>query len=63
MTMALPRPEDRPTLTVSEAAQVLGVSRSALYKLVLSGDVPSLKIGARRLVPTAGLRRLVQIDQ
>lgn len=35
---------------VAEAAQLLGVSRSQLYELFNTGDVPSVKIGTRRLV-------------
>jgi predicted DNA-binding transcriptional regulator AlpA len=49
-----------PTLTVAEAADMLGVSRSTGYDLVaaaMSGDldkwpVPVLKVGGRLRVPT-----------
>lgn len=48
--------EDRIAVDVETAAEMLGISRGALYPLVMSGDVPSFKIGRRRLVPIAGLR-------
>jgi excisionase family DNA binding protein len=35
---------------VNEAANLLGVSRSQLYELFSTGEVTSVKIGARRLV-------------
>lgn len=56
--------EDRIAVDVETAAEMLGISRGALYPLVMSGDVPSFKIGRRRLVPIAGLREwaATQID-
>ena len=56
--------EDRIAVNVETAAEMLGVSRGALYPLVMSGDVPSFKIGGRRLVLIDGLRRraATQID-
>lgn len=44
---------------VATAAKIVGVSRAALYPLVMSGDIPSFKVGRRRLVPVAGLEAWV----
>lgn len=41
----------RATMTVTEAAEVLGVSRSTAYELVRSGDLPALRLGRRIVVP------------
>lgn len=41
------------TLTVEQAAKVLGISRSTAYELVHTGDIPSLRLGRRIVVPTA----------
>jgi len=41
---------DRLTLSVSEAARALGVSRNLAYELVRSGRLPSIKLGAKRIV-------------
>jgi len=47
------------TVDVATAAKLVGLSRAAFYPLVMSGDVPSFKVGRRRLVPIAGLERWV----
>lgn len=43
---------DKLTLTVPEAAQMLGISKNLMYQLTRREDFPLLKIGARKLVPT-----------
>lgn len=47
------------TVDVATAAKLVGLSRAAFYPLVMSGDVPSFKVGRRRLVPIAGLESWV----
>lgn len=49
--------EDRLVFTVEEAAQLLGISRSFAYEAVQRGEIPSMRIGSRILVPKAALRR------
>ena len=49
----------RLTLTVEEAAQLLGISRAIAYEAVRRGEIPSIKIGRRILVPKAALHKLV----
>jgi excisionase family DNA binding protein len=46
----------RATLTVVEAAEVLGISRGLAYELVRSGDLPSLRLGRCLVIP----RRVVE---
>ncbi|MFN3706961.1 helix-turn-helix domain-containing protein [Microcella sp.] len=50
----------RPTLTVTEAAQLLGIGRNTAYSAVQRGDLPSLRIGGRVLIPTARLLALLE---
>jgi excisionase family DNA binding protein len=38
-------------LTVSEAAEALGISRSLAYELVARQEIPSLRLGRRIVVP------------
>jgi excisionase family DNA binding protein len=45
--------------TPTEAANALGISRSTIYLLIASGDVPSVRIGSCRRLPVDGLRRYV----
>lgn len=52
-------PDGKLLLTVTEAAEALSIGRSLTYQLVQSGDLPSLKLGRRLLIPVAGLRQLV----
>lgn len=62
------RPEDRPVasgasfdagssmaMSVTEAAKRLGISRSSAYEAVRSGQIPSLRLGRRLLVPVQAL--------
>jgi excisionase family DNA binding protein len=53
-----PFPE-RLTLTVEEAAATLGISRAFAYEAVRRGEIPSIRIGRRVLVPHAALNRLL----
>jgi excisionase family DNA binding protein len=60
--MTIPDPAERPTVTVEEAGEVLGVSRASAYEAVRKGEIPSIKIGRRIVVPTAALRRKLELD-
>lgn len=53
---------ERLTLTVEEAATLLGISRAFAYEAVRRGEIPSIRIGRRVLVPKAALQRLVDGD-
>ena len=44
-----------PTITIPEAARLLGISRSAAYRAAERGEIPTIRIGRRLLVPTAKL--------
>jgi excisionase family DNA binding protein len=48
-----------PTISVEQAAKLLGVSRSAAYRAAASGQLPTLAFGRRLLVPTAPLLRML----
>ena len=52
-------PVEKILYTPTEAAEALGISRSTIYVLMASGDVPSVRIGACRRVPVDALRRYV----
>lgn len=58
----VPDPRERPTVTVEEAAVILDISRPSAYEGVRSGEIPSFRVGRRILVPTAALRRMLQLD-
>jgi excisionase family DNA binding protein len=48
------------TLSVSEAAGLLGISRAFAYELVARGDLPSLRLGRRVVVPRRALEQLLE---
>jgi excisionase family DNA binding protein len=50
---------NKPTCTVEELAKVLGIGRRQAYEAVNRGDVPSIRIGGRILIPTRKLRELL----
>jgi excisionase family DNA binding protein len=49
-------------LTVTRAAELLGVSRSSLYQLVAAGRVPVVRLGRAVRVPRRELERLAAGD-
>ena len=57
--------EGKLLLSVDQAAKRLGIGRSLCYELVMRGEIASLKLGRRRLVPVASLVRFIadRIDE
>lgn len=48
------------TYSVPEAAEALGIGRSAAYQGVNSGEIPSIKIGSRIVIPKVALQQKLQ---
>jgi excisionase family DNA binding protein len=46
-------------LKVEQASALMGISRSAAYRAVTAGDLPSVRFGGRLYVPTARLLELL----
>ena len=49
----------QPTCSVEEAAKVLHIGRTQAYRAVRSGELRSIRIGKRVLVPTIAIRELL----
>ena len=49
----------RSTISVEEAARYLGIGRAAAYLAVKNGELPSLRLGSRILVPVRALLELL----
>ena len=47
------------TISVTEAGELLGVSRNLAYQAARSGEIPTVRIGHRLLVPLAAFERLL----
>ena len=44
-----------PTISVEQAGELLGVSRRSAYRAVARGEIPTVRVGRRLLVPTQRL--------
>ena len=51
------------TVSAADASRMLGISRSHAYELIARGELPSLKLGRRVLVPISALRRLASAGE
>ena len=51
---------ERQTLTVAEAARLLGIGRNTAYEAIRRRQIPSVRIGKRILVPLAALERMLE---
>ena len=52
--------DGRLVLSVTEAAGLLGISRGLAYELVARGELPSLRLGRRIVVPRRALEALLE---
>ena len=52
---------DEPVVfTIDQAAKMLSIGRSTAYEGARTGDLPTIRIGRRLLVPRAALLRLLE---
>ena len=55
------QPNDQAAVyTIEEAARLLGIGRSSAYAAARRGEIPTIPIGRRLLVPQAAFERLLQ---
>ena len=52
-------PLSRRTYTIDEAARLLGIGRNSAYEAATRGEIPTIKIGKRVVVPKAALDRML----
>jgi excisionase family DNA binding protein len=50
------------TITVEEAAELVGMSRSAAYRAAARGQLPTVRLGRRLRVPTAKFLSMLGLD-
>lgn len=50
---------DRLTLSIEEAAYMLGIGRGLAYELARTGQIPVLRLGRRMLVPRQQLEAML----
>jgi len=51
---------ERLTITVPEAAEILGINRTGAYRAIERGELPAIRIGRRLVVPKAAIARLLE---
>jgi excisionase family DNA binding protein len=51
------------TLTVEQAAEVLGIGRSTAYELVRGGDLKCIRLRRRIVIPVAHLAESLGVDR
>ena len=63
--MTMPDPRERPFLTTTEAAELLGVSRASVYRMIHNGTLPVVRLGgprSTRIVTAELLRTVMRLD-
>lgn len=50
---------EKATISVAEAAKVLGIGRNLAYQLVRTGEIPAKRLGRRWLVLTQPLQEML----
>ena len=50
----------KPLLTISEAAERLGISYQTAYKWAERGELPTVRVAGRRRVPAAALDEMLR---
>jgi excisionase family DNA binding protein len=53
---------DRLVVSVTEAGRLLGVSRAFAYELAARGELATIRLGRRILVPKAALRAMAGLS-
>ena len=51
---------DTRTVTVTQAARILGISRGSAYEAAKTGELPVIRIGKRLLVSMEALDRMLE---
>lgn len=54
--------QQRLTLSVEEAAEMLGISRAFAYRLVKKDELPTVRLGRRVVVPRRALETMLRLD-
>jgi hypothetical protein len=55
-------PMRHPVLDVEVAGRLVNLSRPSAYRAAAKGELPTIRMGRRLVVPTAALRKLIGLD-
>lgn len=45
-----------------EARQTLGISKSLIWKLINNGEIKTIRLGHRHIIPKSEIERLFEVD-
>ena len=54
------RQDSKRTLTVEQAGRELGISRNLAYDAARSGEIPTIRIGRRLIVPRVAFDKMLE---
>lgn len=52
--------QERLTLTIEQTAALLGIGRQLAYEKARTGEIPTIRLGKRLLVPRAALEKMLE---
>ncbi|MFE3959292.1 helix-turn-helix domain-containing protein [Nocardia sp. NPDC059091] len=50
-----------PTVSIPDAARLLGIGRSTVYAAVKSGELPAIRVGHRVRIPSKWIREALRV--
>jgi excisionase family DNA binding protein len=62
MTQSVQTAPQRMTITVEEAAHLLGIGRQSAYQAARAGELPTIRLGRRLLVPRQALEQMLGLN-
>ena len=54
---------ERITYSVAEVAELLGISRGSVYNYIRDGEIRSVTLGSRIVIPRRVIEELVNVEQ
>ncbi|WP_327139027.1 helix-turn-helix domain-containing protein [Nocardia sp. NBC_01327] len=51
-----------PTVSIPDAARLLGIGRSTVYAAAKSGELPAIRVGRRVRIPSRWIRQALRVD-
>ena len=58
-SLSIDEVRSRPTITAPEVGKLFGLGRDAVYDAIRRGQIPSIRVGRRVLVPVPALLRML----
>ena len=55
--------DERPTMSIPEAAKILGIGVNGAYEAAKRGEIPTIKIGKRKLVIVTALKKMLGVER